>query len=61
MNQHIEIEYKNLLTKQDFERLMHYFKITQSDFFSEQNHYSTHIIFIYKISSALRIVKKMSP
>ena len=39
MDQHIEIEYKNLLTKQDFERLQQFFKIESNQFFTQQNHY----------------------
>jgi uncharacterized protein YjbK len=59
MNQHIEIEYKNLLTKQDFERLMQYFKIARSDFFSQQNHYfDTHDFDLKNQASALRIREK---
>jgi uncharacterized protein YjbK len=59
MNQHIEIEYKNLLTKENFERLMQHFDITQNDFFSQQNHYfDTDNFDLKNQSSALRIREK---
>lgn len=59
MDQHIEIEYKNLLAKQDFERLLHFFKIEQKQFFTQKNHYFDTKEFDLKgQASALRIREK---
>ena len=59
MNQHIEIEYKNLLSKQDFERLLQFFKIEPNQFFTQQNHYFDTADFALKSQgTALRIREK---
>lgn len=59
MDQHIEIEYKNLLTKQDFERLVHFFKIENEQFFTQKNHYfDTKEFGLKEQGSALRIREK---
>ncbi len=59
MNQHIEIEYKNLLNKQDFERLVQFFKIEPNQFFTQQNHYFDTADFALKSQgTALRIREK---
>lgn len=59
MDQHIEIEYKNLLTKQDFERLLQFFKIVPTQFFTQRNHYfDTKNFDLKSQSSALRIREK---
>lgn len=59
MDQHIEIEYKNLLTKQDFERLLQFFKIEPNQFFTQQNHYfDTKNFNLKSQASALRIREK---
>lgn len=59
MNQHIEIEYKNLLTKKDFEQLSQYFQIKPNQFFTQQNHYfDTNDFDLKNQSSALRIREK---
>ena len=59
MDQHIEIEYKNLLTKQDFERLQQFFKIESNQFFTQQNHYfDTKDFDLKSQASALRIREK---
>lgn len=59
MDQHIEIEYKNLLSKQDFERLVQFFKIEPSQFFTQQNHYFDTANFDLKSqATALRIREK---
>ncbi|RFU64116.1 CYTH domain-containing protein [Peribacillus glennii] len=39
MGQHIEIEFKNLLTFGEFERMKKYFHLAEADFVSQQNHY----------------------
>lgn len=59
MEQHIEIEYKNLLTKQDFKRLLQFFKIEPNQFFTQQNHYfDTKNFDLKSQASALRIREK---
>lgn len=59
MNQHIEIEYKNLLTKKDFDQLSQYFQIKPNQFFTQQNHYfDTNDFDLKNQSSALRIREK---
>ena len=59
MDQHIEIEYKNLLTKHDFERLQQFFKIESNQFFTQQNHYfDTKDFDLKSQASALRIREK---
>ena len=59
MDQHIEIEYKNLLTKQDFERLIQFFKIEQINFSLNKIITLIHIDFDLKSqASALRIREK---
>lgn len=37
--QHIEIEFKNLLTKEEYERLLHYFKVEPTQIIPQANHY----------------------
>lgn len=39
MSQEIEIEFKNLLTKEEFLTLLHFFQLTKSDFIEQENHY----------------------
>ena len=59
MNQHIEIEFKNLLTKEAFERISQFFQIDSSTFVSQQNHYfDTSHFDLKKQNSALRIREK---
>lgn len=59
MNQHIEIEFKNLLTKEAFERLRDFFQIEASAFISQYNHYfDTNAFDLKKQNSALRIREK---
>ena len=59
MDQHIEIEYKNLLSKQDFERLLQFFKIEPNQFFTQQNHYfDTEDFALKSQGTALRIREK---
>jgi uncharacterized protein YjbK len=59
MDQHIEIEFKNLLTKEDFERISQFFQVKPSHFFSQQNHYfDTGHFDLKKQNSALRIREK---
>lgn len=56
MNQEIEIEYKNLLTKQEFDRLTVFFGFTKDAFNLQENHYFDTQDFQLKASNAaLRI------
>ncbi|TCJ04399.1 CYTH domain-containing protein [Cytobacillus praedii] len=59
MSQNIEIEFKNLLTKQEFEKLVNHFKLKDTDFFTQENHYfDTPDFALKEQGSALRIRKK---
>lgn len=59
MAQNIEIEFKNLITKLEFERLIKHFGLNDTDFFTQENHYFDTPDFALKAqSSALRIRKK---
>ncbi|MED3572366.1 CYTH domain-containing protein [Cytobacillus praedii] len=59
MSQNIEIEFKNLLTKQEFEMLVNHFKLKDTDFFTQENHYfDTPDFALKEQGSALRIRKK---
>jgi uncharacterized protein YjbK len=56
MTQEIEIEYKNLLTKQEFDRLTDFFGFTKDAFKLQENHYFDTPDFQLKASgAALRI------
>ncbi|WP_375088227.1 CYTH domain-containing protein [Peribacillus sp. RS7] len=59
MNQHIEIEFKNLLSEKEFRQLIDYFHIVASNFKSQKNHYFDTLEFHLKNQgSALRIREK---
>lgn len=59
MNQHIEIEFKNLLTEKEFKQLIQHFQINPSHFKTQQNHYFDTTNFCLKTqNSALRIREK---
>ncbi|MGN1401529.1 MAG: CYTH domain-containing protein [Bacillus sp. (in: firmicutes)] len=59
MNQEIEIEFKNMLTESEFEKLQQFLSIREDDFFIQENHYFDTIDFDLKAQqSALRIRKK---
>ena len=59
MNQHIEIEFKNLLNEKEFNQLMDHFQINPSTFKTQQNHYFDTVNFRLKSqNSALRIREK---
>ena len=59
MVQEIEIEFKNLLTKNEFELLMQKYNVTIKDFISQENYYFDTADFSLKDKqSALRIRKK---
>lgn len=59
MSQNIEIEFKNIVTKQEFEKLKAHFQVKESHFFIQKNHYFDTPDFALKENgSALRIRKK---
>lgn len=59
MAKEIEIEFKNLLTKEEFENLKHYFQIGESNFQSQTNYYFETPTFMLKNhGGALRIRQK---
>ena len=59
MDQHIEIEFKNLLNEEEFHRLMEHFQLDTSHFRTQQNHYFDTADFRLKTQqSALRIREK---
>lgn len=58
-NQNIEIEFKNMLTKEEYELLLEHFHIKEEDLFEQENHYFDTSDFALKSNrSALRIRKK---
>ncbi|MFD2679717.1 CYTH domain-containing protein [Bacillus seohaeanensis] len=59
MSQEIEIEFKNLLTKEEYFSLLNYFKIDESLFTFQENHYfDTNNFALKDRQSALRIRSK---
>lgn len=59
MSEIIEIEFKNMLNKNEYERLLQIFQIKQEQIFSQENHYfDTTDFALKKLGSALRIRKK---
>ncbi|ETI66776.1 CYTH domain-containing protein [Neobacillus vireti] len=59
MSQNIEIEFKNMLTKEEYERFLLEFNIDKSQIFSQENHYfDTPDFTLKELGSALRIRKK---
>lgn len=58
-NQNIEIEFKNMLTKKEYELLLTHFQVREEDLFEQENHYFDTSDFALKANqSALRIRKK---
>jgi uncharacterized protein YjbK len=56
MTQQLEIEYKNMLTKEEFSRLCTTFKLTDENFHSQTNHYfDTKDFALKSVKSGLRI------
>lgn len=56
MPQHLEIEFKNMLTKDEFNRLLTSFKLTEFNFHEQTNHYFDTADFALKnVGSGLRI------
>ncbi|MFZ7944604.1 MULTISPECIES: CYTH domain-containing protein [Bacillaceae] len=59
MSQNIEIEFKNMLTKKEYEQLLKEFKIKDGQIFSQENHYFDTADFSLKeTGAALRIRQK---
>jgi uncharacterized protein YjbK len=59
LSQNIEIEFKNMLTKVEYERLLEYFNIGKNQMFTQENHYFDTPDFSLKNKrSGLRIRKK---
>lgn len=59
MSQNIEIEFKNMLNKKEYERLITFFSIKEDDIFTQENHYfDTNDFALKEQGSALRIRKK---
>lgn len=59
MTTNIEIEFKQLLTKDEFEKLLHTFQIQQNDFFIQTNYYfETDEFALKNFQSSLRLRKR---
>jgi uncharacterized protein YjbK len=59
MSQHIEIEFKNMLSKAEYEKFLIEFNIDEEQIFSQENHYfETDDFALQEKDSALRIRKK---
>jgi uncharacterized protein YjbK len=59
MRQELEIEFKNILTKTEFHRLIKHFNITKEQFVTQENHYfDTPDFALKEKGSALRIREK---
>ncbi|MEH7354674.1 CYTH domain-containing protein [Neobacillus drentensis] len=59
MSQNIEIEFKNMLTKEEYERFLVEFRINNKQIFSQENHYFDTPDFALKsLGAALRIRNK---
>ena len=59
MSQNIEIEFKNMLTEDEFHKFLTHFQITSTDFFKQENHYfDTKDFALKEHGCALRIREK---
>ncbi len=59
LKQEIEIEFKNIVTKEEFDRLRSHFQLTEDQFVSQENHYFDTPSFSLKdCGAALRIRSK---
>lgn len=59
MSQSIEIEFKNLLTKEEFNLIKDYFHLREENFFTQENHYFDTKNFLLKENkTALRVREK---
>ncbi|MBS4198688.1 CYTH domain-containing protein [Bacillus sp. FJAT-49732] len=59
MSRNIEIEFKNIVTEEEFQLLLRTFHISKKQFFSQKNHYfDTKDFALKKLGSALRIREK---
>ncbi|WP_185764318.1 CYTH domain-containing protein [Niallia circulans] len=61
MEKNIEIEFKNMLTKTEYNKLLNHFQVKETELFKQENHYfDTKNFELKERSSALRIRKKQS-
>jgi uncharacterized protein YjbK len=59
MSQNIEIEFKNMLTKEEFIKFQSHFNVKSSDFLKQENHYfDTYDFTLKEYGCALRIREK---
>ncbi|ASB90103.1 CYTH domain-containing protein [Bacillus sonorensis] len=59
MSQELEIEFKNMLTKEEFEQISTYYQFTSEQFVTQQNHYfDTKEFSLKEKGAALRIRQK---
>lgn len=59
MSEHLEIEFKNILTKEEFIKLQKYFSVSDNDFFCQHNDYfDTENFALKQLGCALRIRRK---
>ena len=59
MKQEIEIEFKNIITQEEFKQLLYTFSIKDEDFITQENHYfDTETFSLKNNGCALRIRKK---
>ncbi len=59
MGRNIEIEFKNMVNKENFTKLQQYFQIDENDFIIQKNHYfDTHGLTLGQKKAALRIREK---
>lgn len=59
LSQNIEIEFKNMISRQEFDKLIIFFQLNEADFFIQENHYFDTFAFDLKENgSALRIRQK---
>ncbi|MEK4666687.1 CYTH domain-containing protein [Niallia sp. FSL R7-0271] len=61
MEKNIEIEFKNMLTKEEYTNLLEHYQVKENELFKQENHYFDTADFALKErSSALRIRKKQA-
>ena len=59
MTQQVEIEFKNLLTRMEYERFLNEFNIDKKQIFTQENHYfDTYDFALKNLGTALRIRRK---
>ncbi|VEF48687.1 adenylate cyclase [Bacillus freudenreichii] len=56
MGRNIEIEFKNMVSKENFNKILHFFQVSEKKFITQKNHYfDTEDLSLGKRKSALRI------